>query len=376
VTLNISLDTAHPGETAGLQWTLNSPAGGVASFNTAVGPAAAAAQKSLYCANTTCLLAGINSIPLSNGVIATVTLTLSPTATGNLVVQLSNPVEALLDGTGGSITAANGIVSVDAISVAITPTSASVSSAQSLQLSATVAGAKNSSVTWTMSPQLGSLSNSGLYTAPSTIPTAQTIVVTATSVADPTKSASASISLVSAIPVALSPLLASLNPSQAQQFTANVNNTTNQAVTWSLMPAIGTISNGLYTAPANITSPQTVTVTATSVADPTNSGAAEVYLSPPVAVTLNPSTIYLQPWQTIQFAANVNNNPNVAVIWSLNPALGSISNGKYRPPREISKPQSVTVTATSVADPTKSATAIITLVPFQLRTPRKFPPRE
>jgi len=292
------------------------------------------------------------------------------------VVQLSNPVEALLDGTGGSITAANGIVSVDAISVAITPTSASLSSAQSLQLSATVAGATNSNVTWTMSPQLGSLSSSGLYTAPSTISTAQTIVVTATSVADPTKSASATITLVPAKSVALSPLLASLNPSQTQQFSADVNNTTNPAVTWSLMPAIGTISNGLYTAPANITSAQTVTVTATSVADPANSGAAVVYLFPPVAVTLNPSTIYLELWKTIQFTANVNNNPNVAVVWSLNPALGSITNGKYSAPRKISKLQSVTVTATSVADPTKSATAIITLVPFPSRGPRKFPPRE
>jgi hypothetical protein len=35
----------------------------------------------------------------------------------------------------------------------------------------------------------------------------------------------------------------------------------------------------------------------------------------------------------------------------------------------------VTVTATSVDDPTKTATATIELVPFPLRRPRRFPPR-
>lgn len=286
VTLNISLDTAYPGKSAGLQWTLDSPSGEVASFTAVAGPAAASAQKSLYCAGPTCLLAGINSNPLGNGVVAVVTLTLSPTATGNLVLQLSNPIEALLDGSGGSITASSGIVNVGAISVSVTPDAVNLYAAQSLQLSAAVAGTTNSNVTWTMNPQVGTLSN-----------------------------------------------------------------------------------NGLYTAPNLVTSAQTVSVTATSAADPNASGSVDIYLLP-VAVTLSPSTITLEPWQSTQFIANV------AVVWSLNPALGSISNGKYTAPRRVRKTESVTVTATSAADSTKSASAVITLVPFPLRGPRKFPPRE
>jgi len=293
VTLNISLDTAYPGRSAGLQWTLNSPPGEVASFTTVAGPAAASAQKSLYCANQTCLLAGINSTPLSNGVVATVTLTLSPTASGDLVVQLANPVEALLDGTGGSIMAANGIINVAAISVAIIPPTTDLYGAQSLQLSATVTGTTTSNVSWTMNPEVGSLS-----------------------------------------------------------------------------------SRGLYTAPAIIMSPQIVTVTAISVADPIKSGSAVVNLLPPVAVTLSPSSIALEPWQITQFTANVSNTSNSALIWSLEPALGTISNGKYNAPTRIRSPQEVTVTVTSVADRTKSATAVITLVPFQLRHNRKFPARK
>jgi hypothetical protein len=292
VTLNISLNTAYPGKSAGLQWTLNSPAGEVASFNTVAGPAAASAEKSLYCAAQTCLLAGINSLPLGNGVVATVILNLSPTATGNLVVQLSNPVEALLDGSGGSITTTNGIVSVDAISVTVAPASTQLYAGQDAQLSAAIAGTTNSNLTWTMNPQVGTLS-----------------------------------------------------------------------------------SNGLYTAPAIILNPQTVTVTATSVADPSVSGSADVYLVP-VAITLIPSVISLQPWQTTQFVANVTNTSNSAIIWSLSPTLGEISSGKFSAPRRIRKPESVTVTATSVTDSTKSASAIVTLVPFPLRGPRKLPPKQ
>ncbi len=290
--MNISLNTAYPGRSAALQWTLNSPAGDVASYSIAAGPAAASAEKSLQCVNQTCLLAGINTFALSSGVVATVTLTLAPNATGNLVVQLSNPVEALSDGTAGSILAANGIVNVEAISVAIAPASDNLYGAQTLQLSATLTGGTNSNVTWSMNPQVGTLSSTGFYTAPPTISTAQTVVVTATSVADPSKFAS-----------------------------------------------------------------------------------ADLYLLPPVAVTLSPSTISLEPWQTKQFTVNVTNAPNGAVIWSLNPVLGAISDGKYTAPQRISTPQSLTVTATSAADPTKTATAIITLVPFPLRKPREFPPR-
>ncbi len=292
VTLNLSLNTAYPGKSAGLQWTLNAPAGDVASLTTTVGPAATSADKSLYCANQTCLLVGINAIPLSNGVVATVTLTLSPTATGNLAVQLSNPVEALLDGSGGSITAGNGVVSVATLSLTISPASADLYAGQSLQLSAAVGGAPSSNVTWTANPQVGTLSTNGLYTAPAVIP-----------------------------------------------------------------------------------APQTVLVTATSVADPNQFASADLYLLPPVAVTLSPSAISLEPWQTVQLTANVSNAANGAVIWSLDPQLGSISNGMYSAPRSIRKPESVTVTATSVADNTKSASAVIMLLPFPRRGHRKLPPR-
>jgi hypothetical protein len=94
------------------------------------------------------------------------------------------------------------------------------------------------------------------------------------------------VSITSGIDVSVSPTTASLSANQSQQFTATVTNTSNTAVTWSLSPTVGSISStGLYTAPASIGSQQTVTVTATSVADSTKSASAIVTLSPPAVAT-------------------------------------------------------------------------------------------
>lgn len=86
------------------------------------------------------------------------------------------------------------------VSIQIGPTSASLLGGQSQQFGATVTGSTNTGVTWTYSPQVGTLvtsgSTAGLYTAPSTITTAQNVQVTATSAADPTQSSTATVSLV------------------------------------------------------------------------------------------------------------------------------------------------------------------------------------
>jgi N-acetylneuraminic acid mutarotase len=85
------------------------------------------------------------------------------------------------------------------------------------------------------------------------------------------------------ISVTLTPSTASVHVTQSVQLTATVHNSTNGAVTWSLSGAgcsgitCGTISdNGLYTAPASVPSPATVTVKATSVADISKSDSATI----------------------------------------------------------------------------------------------------
>jgi hypothetical protein len=85
----------------------------------------------------------------------------------------------------------------------------------------------------------------------------------------------------SGVGVSMTPTTASLSANQTQQFTPTVTGNSNTAVTWSLNPNVGTLTSGLYTAPASITATQTVVVTATSVADTTQSATSTVTLNPP-----------------------------------------------------------------------------------------------
>ena len=74
-----------------------------------------------------------------------------------------------------------------------------------------------------------------------------------------------------------------LTPSQTVQFTAGFSGTGDADATWSISPAVGSISNsGLYTAPADITSSETVLVRATSQADDSQSATSTITLSPPL----------------------------------------------------------------------------------------------
>lgn len=91
-------------------------------------------------------------------------------------------------GSGGTTTAV-------AVSVSVAPTSATMYAGASQQFTATVSGTTNTAVTWSVNNGLGSVSSSGLYTAPSSVSSPATVVVTATSQADTTKSGSATITI-------------------------------------------------------------------------------------------------------------------------------------------------------------------------------------
>ncbi len=252
------------------------------------------------------------------------------------------------------------------VTISVTPASATVTASQTWQFTASVGGAANNGVTWTLNPNVGTISAAGLYSAPASIATAQTVTVKATSVADSSKAASATITLNPTVTISLTPLAAGLTASQTQQYTATVRGTFNGTVTWALSPAVGTISaSGLFTAPAAIARVQTVTVKATSIADSTKSATATVALNPPVAVSLMPSTVSLLPSQTQTFTATVSGTSNAAVTWSIDPTSASlVSAGTaavYVAPSTAPTAQSVKITAASVADPSKAATAVITL---------------
>lgn len=88
--------------------------------------------------------------------------------------------------------------------------------------------------------------------------------------------------------IRLTPTSAYLGANEQQQFTATVLNSSNTSVNWSVSPAMGSISsvgqaNGLFTAPSDFGANQSVTVTATSVANPSTQASATVLLVSPEA---------------------------------------------------------------------------------------------
>ncbi len=203
------------------------------------------------------------------------------TATGSLSIMTSastSPVVVQLNATAQSSPSTPPGSGV--ISVTVSPTSGSVNTGGTLQFAAKVQGsATNTSVTWKASP--GTISASGLYTAPGT---AGAATVTATSVADTTKSASAQVTISTATAtvssVTISPAAPSIGTDGTLQFSATVQGTTtNKVVTW--IAQRGTISSaGAYVAPS---SPGTDIVTASSTANTSKFATATVAVSAPVA---------------------------------------------------------------------------------------------
>jgi uncharacterized protein (DUF1800 family) len=193
-----------------------------------------------------------------------------------------------------------------------------------------------------------------------------------------TTSGSVNLAITAPLPVLLnvSPTSATLLVNATQQFNATVTNTSNTAVTWGVngtpggSAATGTISStGLYTAPTAVPSPANVTVTATSVADPTVSASATVTIqTPPVTVSLSPPSASVNLGAITQFSASVTNAANTAVTWTVNgiahgnAQVGTIDDtGIYTAPNTLPSPAVVSVGATSVANPTVTAIASVTL---------------
>jgi hypothetical protein len=88
--------------------------------------------------------------------------------------------------------------------------------------------------------------------------------------------------------VQLTPQSVALGQNDQQQFTASLPNSTNGSFTWTVSPSIGIVANSnsavaVYTSPSVISSSQIITMTATSVADPTKQASARIQLLPPEA---------------------------------------------------------------------------------------------
>jgi hypothetical protein len=236
---------------------------------------------------------------------------------------------------------------------------------QTRQFSATVGGTTTQTVTWAVvSPGIGTISSAGLYTAPATISSAQTVTIRATSTADTGATATAELHLKPALGVVLTPIGTSVvYGGQTVQFSATVGSGT---IDWTLTPALGTISSsGLYTAPSLVDPPNAVNVTvrATSHLDSAHYAQSTVQLKP-VSITMpDPPSSSIASGATLQFSATVDNPPNSSITWTATGGGTVSTTGLYTSQAGLTANQSVTVRAASSADSRVYAQKTITVVP-------------
>jgi len=129
-------------------------------------------------------------------------------------IPLPNPISVTATSAADSTKFSTANISVVApliVGITLSPGSTTVNSGSTAQFQASVTNTSNTTVNWTASA--GTVSSSGLYTAPA-VKANSTAVITATSSADSTKSATANISLIAppAAKVALEVLYPPTNP--------------------------------------------------------------------------------------------------------------------------------------------------------------------
>ena len=287
------------------------------------------------------------------------------------------------------------------IGVSVSPTAATVALASAETLQATVTGTQDTTVTWDVNGVVGGNTTVGLilnsqttpnnttYTAPQTLPAGGSVTVHARSNADPSFSASATITFTAAIYIALTPASATLAVSHRKTFTDLVNNTPNQNVTWHVsgFPGGNSVTGRIcvtgsdpcqmisaenggsvdYIAPPGLPSPNPVTITATSQAGGNQSASASVTILPHIVVSVQPGSVTMAGTGQARFTASVLGTDNQQVIWRATgtgcgepEVCGSIdSTGLYTAPPAAPSPNLIDVVATSSEDSSQSGTATV-----------------
>jgi len=208
-----------------------------------------------------------------------------------------------------------------------------------------------------LSPSLGSVTGTPIQAATSNF---KLTVVDASGASVRTHGQIVISNLTTAIPVtiAVNPTSATIASGATQQFGATIQGTSNTAVSWSA--SAGTISStGLFAAPV-VTSNTSVAVTATSAGNPGAQSSVMVTVTAPtpISVAISPATASLPSGGTQLFTASVSGT-TTGVAWTA--TSGTISSdGHYTAP-VISSNTTAAVTATSLADPSKSASVSISI---------------
>jgi uncharacterized protein (DUF1800 family) len=222
---------------------------------------------------------------------------------------------------------------------------------------------------------LGTINDKGLYTAPDVLPSTTAIKVTAISLTNPLWSGEAAVSLENPIPVIQT---AQPNPLTVGNFTLTVSGS--KFVKGAQVLLNGALLQTTFVSATKLTATGTTTQSEIGKAmvsvknpDPGAIASAATYalqIDPPltIAVKVSPATATVRDGGSQQFSATVTGSSNTAVSWSVNGVAGGNStygtvsaNGLYKAPSNLPNPNSVKVTATSIADAPAFDSATTTL---------------
>ena len=166
--------------------------------------------------------------------------------------------------------------SLASVTVSVMPTSETVLPNSSWSVYSNVDGSGDTSVTWQAT--CGTFVNSSGFTTWTAPTTTGTCIVTATSNADQTQSASSTFTIVNAtIRLSNIPMQATIYKDQSLDIQSILWGNTNNAVTWSFSG--GTLNASAREAVFNATVPGTYTVTSTSVADNTKTATSTIVVT-------------------------------------------------------------------------------------------------
>jgi hypothetical protein len=244
-----------------------------------------------------------------------------------------------------------------AATVTISPTSSSALAVTAArQFTATVTGATDTSVTWSVNDvtggdnAVGRIDATGRYVAPSTPPSGFAVTVKAVSNADPTASHSA------VVPIRWqTPSVSSVSPSPIAPGAFTITVTGQRYVSGAAVQWNGAALPTTFVSATSLTATGTATQLGANTVRVVNPGPSSVSSNftanvvSNLVVSVTPATPSLQPGQTLQFAASVSNTANQVVSWSA--SAGTIdANGLYTGPQTMPLTGYATVTAVSAAD--------------------------
>jgi hypothetical protein len=114
VNVNISLASTSGAQPSALSWTLGYPTADVTGVTWTVGAAGAAAGKSIGCSGSSCVLFGLNTNPIPNGIVAVASVQIAPGSLATAIrIQITGVAATTAAGSMITAAATSGLISVN-----------------------------------------------------------------------------------------------------------------------------------------------------------------------------------------------------------------------------------------------------------------------